>query len=186
MEQPGSRFHFDTAAQKAVAAFVQGTGEDLEAFITLFQPIVETSVRHILQNTGDVEQAVIDVFFKLWRSRARLPPNEGILYYVLAVARRVAIDHYRREKRHAPPGRFSTCEPYEYASPARPQPEWARLELEDWVAALSPALRATFVEYYLEGRTAKEIAARHGCALPTVYTQLRRAKAALRARREMP
>lgn len=175
-----SRFHYNDEVRQTVAAFIQDAEGGVDAFILLFQPIVESAVRNILQTHGDAEQAVIDVFFKLWRSRARLPQNESILYYILAVTRRVAIDHYRKEKRRLP-GLVSTEELSGRAGTEASAPDTGllRVELEELLQTLDPDTRMIFLEYYAQGHTAKEIAARHKMRVPTVYTRLRRAKAAL-------
>ncbi len=185
----GARFQYNAEVQAIVSAFIQNTAYSVDPFITLLGPFVESSVRHILRDRGDVEQAVIDVFFKLWRSRARLPQDETILYYILAVSRRVAIDHYRKEKRRCPPGLLSAQTLTDLAEheASAPDPALFRLELEGLLEGLfetlEPETRALFLEYYVEGRTAKELAVRHGVRLPTIYTRLRRAKITLQKRR---
>lgn len=181
----GARFQYNAEVQAIVSAFIQNTAYSVDSFIALFGPFVESSVRHILRDRGDMEQAVIDVFFKLWRSRARLPQDETILYYILAVSRRVAIDHYRKEKRRCPPGLLSAQTLTDLAEHevSGPDPALFRLELEGLFEPLEPETRTLFWEYYVEGRTAKELAVRHGVRLPTIYTRLRRAKITLQKRR---
>lgn len=153
---------------------------EVEAFVTLFTPIVERPVSKILSPCGgsDIEQAVVDVFFRLWQKRGALPQNETVVFYILRVAHSVAVDAYRKHKK-----RIFAVEllPDDTAFEAAPADEtqsepYRHLEVQELLDILPEETRSIFLAYYYEGCSAQEIARHHSIKVPTVYTRLRRAK----------
>lgn len=182
--QPDLAFDAQVCAVATAFAGPHAADAEVAAFVALFTPIVERPVRNILVPCPgcDVEQAVVDVFFKLWQKRAALPQNETAVFYVLRVAHNVAVDAYRTQKRRLScvpllPAEAAPAEKGEAAHQGAPH---LRLELQELLGALPTDTRTVFLEYYYEGCGAQEIARRHSVKLPTVYSRLRRAKLLLR------
>lgn len=168
---------------KLVRGFCNGTDEDIDEFIRYFHPTVHKVICNLLPSGYDTEQVEIDVFFKLWQHRHKLPEDGSVLYYLLAVTKRCAIDTYRKEKRHGTCISLSDTQDkiqdriddYTHAEPG----EW--IEIVDFLKVLQPELRRMFMDYYLRGFTAKELASAYKIHLPTVYTRLHRARKILQA-----
>lgn len=159
---------------KVVRGFCNGNDDDIDEFIRYFHPTVHKVISNLLPSEYDIEQVEIDVFFKLWRHRHKLPVDASILYYLLTVTKRCAIDAYRKEKRN------DVCIPLsdtpniiDDCTQSKPGD---RIEILDFLKILKPELRSMFIDYYLRGFTAKELASAYKIHLPTVYTRLRRAK----------
>ncbi len=55
----------------------------------------------ILRDRGHAEEAAQQTFIKAWQAADRVDPSRDIGPWLYTIARRVAIDVYRRERRHA-------------------------------------------------------------------------------------
>jgi RNA polymerase sigma-70 factor (ECF subfamily) len=130
-----------------------------------------------------VEDAVQDVFVVVHR---RLPEFDGrcsIKTWLFEIAYRVACDYRRKHKRargHEPlPEELRDAAP----GPADAAEQRQALQtLADALDALSDEQRIVLVLTEIEGLTAPEIASVTGTGLNTVYTRLRRARAAVEQR----
>ncbi len=78
-----------------VVALGRGEERALEECFRRHAAMVRTYVRHFVPADG-VDDVVQMVFLELWRSRARLDPERELEPWLLAVARRRAIDSLRR------------------------------------------------------------------------------------------
>ena len=162
-----------------VRGFCTGKDDDIDEFIRYFHPTVHKVVCNLLPSGYDTEQVEIDVFFKLWQHRHKLPADASVLYFVLAVTKRCAIDAYRKEKRHSTCSSLSET-PDTIQDCAHSEPG-AWIEITDFLKVLKPELRNMLMDYYLRGFTARELASAYKIHLPTVYTRLHRARKILQA-----
>lgn len=164
---------------RIVRGFCSGNDDDIDEFIRYFHPMVHKVICNLLPSECDTEQVEIDVFFKLWQHRHKLPEDASVLYYLLAVTKRCAIDVYRKEKRHG--ACISLSDMLDIVEDCAHSQPGAWVEISDFLKVLKPELRSMFIDYYLRGFTAKELASAYKIHLPTVYTRLRRARKILQA-----
>jgi len=144
-------------------------------------------LRRVVRGILADEQAVDDVVQGALLSALERPPRGTNLRAWLArVARNLAISRWRSERsRHRRERAVARPEAQGAPDDTVPRLETQR-RVVDAVAALREPYRSTVVERYFDGRTPKEIAARHGLPPQTVRTRLKRALAQLRARLREP
>jgi RNA polymerase sigma-70 factor, ECF subfamily len=127
---------------------------------------------HVLADRGLAEEASQVAFVGVWRSRQRFDPDRGLSAWVFSIARRAAIDIYRRERRTP----VTTGEQPEVAVEGMSvERMWQTWEIRRAVEAL-PAEEAAIVRlahYYQMTHT--EIAAHLGLPVGTVKSRSFRA-----------
>ncbi len=126
------------------------------------------------QALGDrslAEEAVQQTFLRAWRAAGRFDPNREPGPWLYAIARRVAVDLYRRERRHL----AADEEPEVAVLPPSFEATWetwqVRLALDQVPDDEQVILRAT---HYL-GLTHEETAERLGIPIGTVKSRSHRA-----------
>jgi RNA polymerase sigma-70 factor, ECF subfamily len=127
---------------------------------------------HVLADRGLAEEASQVAFVAVWRSRERFDPDRGLSAWVFSMARRAAIDIYRRERR-AP---VTTGELVEVAVEGMSvERMWQTWEIRRAVEAL-PTDEATIIRlaHYYQ-MTHSEIAAYLGLPVGTVKSRSFRA-----------
>jgi len=136
----------------------------------------------VLGNRAEAEDALQDVYVRLWQKADRYRPvGARPMTWLIAVARNLAID--RRRARRA-----STEDIEKVPEPAAPglTPEAAAIATSEagriatCLAALEPARAEAIRGAYLEGLSYQELAGRHGVPLNTMRTWLRRSLMKLR------
>ena len=149
------------------------------AFAELFRAhhdFVWRILRRFGVDEATLDDRVQDVFLVVYRRWADLDPATPPRSWLYGIARRVAADQHRGDRRRE---RRLAAVP-EPAPPAPPDAHLAEGEaaafLESFLATLDEDKRAVFVLADLEGLTAPEIAAAVGANLNTVYSRLRLAR----------
>jgi RNA polymerase sigma-70 factor (ECF subfamily) len=67
-----------------------------------YRPLISKIVVEILPNEADAEEALQDVFMEIWTRAANFDAKKGKpLGWIICMARRRAIDHYRKIRRRA-------------------------------------------------------------------------------------
>ena len=67
-----------------------------------YRPLISKIVLEILPNEADAEEAIQDVFMEIWTRAANFDSHKGKpLGWIICMARRRAIDHYRKIRRRA-------------------------------------------------------------------------------------
>ncbi len=67
-----------------------------------YRPLISKIVLEILPNEADAEEAIQDVFMEIWTRAANFDAHKGKpLGWIICMARRRAIDHYRKIRRRA-------------------------------------------------------------------------------------
>jgi RNA polymerase sigma-70 factor (ECF subfamily) len=135
--------------------------------------VVRRALRSFGVDAAALDDAVQDVFVVLVRRAGEFDARGTWTNWVWGIARRVARGYRRgagrRERLHAALPRTSGV--------LGPDDELARRRavefLDDFVAALPPALLDVFVLAEIEGFTAPEIAQRTGANLNTIYARIR-------------
>lgn len=124
----------------------------------------------------DMEEALADVFVKLWDSRRRL--RGEVKPYLAAIARNAARDRLRRLRPELPvqDGLPDEAAPPEELAELRERDETVRRAVEE----MSPPDRELFIRFYYLDQTVGEIAAVTGQNPSTVKSRLRRGREKLR------
>jgi len=137
----------------------------------------------IVQDSGEAEEVVSDVFQQVWKHIDQHDPRRGPLVpWVLSITRNRALDALRRRRRWwrkaerweraratEAGDRLPTPDPSEAAIPGWP----VHREVHAALAALPEDQRRVVLLAYFEGLTHSEIARRTGQPLGTVKTRLR-------------
>jgi len=161
---------------------------DAEALAELYdrhaRPVYSLALR-VLQDEGDAEDIVQDVFSQAWRQAARFDSARGnVAAWLLTIARSRAIDRLRA--RRARPDRGAELPPLPEIADAAPAADLQLLAAEQvarirGALAALPLLQRVAIELaYYEGLTHTEIAERLEQPLGTVKTRIRLAMTKLR------
>jgi RNA polymerase sigma-70 factor, ECF subfamily len=136
----------------------------------------------ILKNRAEAEDALQEVFIKVWQNAARYQQSQASpLSWMIAIARNHAIDRLRA--RQAPA--VDLDEAFDLADDA-PNPEQAaargddKSQLDHCLGQLPQERAAAIRAAYVDGYSYAELAARFGQPLNTLRTWLRRGLIALR------
>lgn len=165
----------------------RGDERAIEELYDRFQSLVFKAARQILPTRAESEDAVQEVFIRLWQTADRFDPQRAkLVTWVMLIARRHLIDRLRRNIANPHPVALDT-EWAEGAGPARsPSPEQKPIETERnerlrlRITTL-PALQRVVIERaYLQGFTLREVSEQLGAPLGTVKSALSRALAKLR------
>ncbi|WP_329008779.1 sigma-70 family RNA polymerase sigma factor [Micromonospora rifamycinica] len=117
------------------------------------------------------EDLLQETMLRAWRSLDRMPPGpEPQRRWLFTVARRLAIDAYRRRQRL--PVEVEVVEPeLTPAADSAAEVAVASLTLRRAIGELGPAHRAVLRELYVEGHSAEEAAALLGVPVGTVKSR---------------
>lgn len=143
--------------------------DDPDAFRECYErlgPVVLAYVQRFVPR-DEAEDVRQQVFLEVWRSRSRFDADRRIEPWVLAIAKRRAIDHLRRRSRNP-------VDPSEVLPLERDRPQLftdthaERTELREALATLPIEQRETLELAYFQDLTQPQIAARLGVPLGTV------------------
>ena len=74
----------------------------LDRLYARYRPLINKIVMEILPNESDAQEAIQDVFMEIWSRAANFDSRKGKpLGWIICMARRRAIDHYRKIRRRA-------------------------------------------------------------------------------------
>jgi len=139
-------------------------------------------IRRRVEDPGDVEDVLQDVFYKLVEANRLLMPIEHVTGWLFRVARNRIIDLFRAKD----PDEALDDAPELPSPDAGPEARYARgVLLEELRAALDELpreQREVFIAHELEGRSFKEIAAETGVGINTLLSRKRYAVLHLRER----
>jgi len=145
-----------------------------------FRPLVAFCSRQ-LGPGADVEAFAQEAFLRAWASWDTYAPTRPFWPWVSTIARRLCIDHGRRQRRAAMRGQAST----EDAPP--PEPDEAILALDEYawaraaLAALLPHQQRVLHLREVDGWSYDRIASHEGVTVEAVRGSLKRSRQALRA-----
>lgn len=130
----------------------------------------------ILKNRAEAEDALQEVYVKIWRkAESYAPSNYSPMTWLISIARNEAIDRLRARK----PVAVDIEEAYDLASDT-PNPERAamdtsdRLQINACLEELQPDHAAAVQGAYLEGYSYQELADKYKIPINTMRTWLRR------------
>ena len=152
--------------------------DDEAAFGELFKyfyPKLLLFAKAILKNHELAEEAVEDVFLKLWQNRKMLPAINNLNYYLLVAAKHSAIDYLEKMKRQA----FFSLDDVEIAFgeiPVDPENKLISAEaiaiIQDIINSLPPKCKLIFRLVKDDGLKYKEVAELLNISIKTVETQM--------------
>lgn len=149
----------------------------LEELYTQVSPLLLAVLLRILRTRELAEDALQDVFVRVWRQAGQYEAQRGrALAWLVSIARYRAIDMQRAEKQWLPLD--SVEEPSTPAS--RPESTLTQRSLERCLQLLSGDQRQCLVLAYQQGLTQDSIAEAIGYPLGTVKSWVRRALQSLR------
>ena len=153
--------------------FAAGNEDGFTAVYAAFRGPVFGMAVNLLADPGLAEDATQQTFIGLWRSRARFDPERSLEAWVFGIARKSAIDVYRRERRRRP---ASTEDQPEIAVEAfSAERLWEVWEVRRAVERLPPEESAVVRLSHYYQMTHSEISAALGVPLGTVKSRSHRA-----------
>ena len=163
--------------------FRQGDPEAVRLIYRSYGGLVYAVAHKVLGDRGLAEEATQQAFLKAWRAAESFDERRELGPWLAAIARRVAIDLYRREA-------LRTADPLDWVNPSDPalssSPASAEAIYDIWevrqaVAQLPAAEQEVVRLQHFEGLTHMEIAERLAVALGTVKSRSFRAHKRLAA-----
>ncbi len=163
--------------RKLRTRFRQGDPEAVRSVYRSHGRLVYAVAYKVLGDRSLAEEAVQQTFVKAWRAAQSFDESRELGPWLAAIARRVAIDLYRREA-------IRTADPIEFAPPGDPAlvaaPHSAEAVYDVWevrqaVAQLPSDEQEVVRLQHLDGFTHTQIAERLGVAVGTVKSRSFRA-----------
>lgn len=155
---------------------------DQKAMTDLFDrygSMVYSVALRVLRDTGQAEDVMQDVFFKLWENPRTFVPSRGSLgAWLLVVARNRAIDALRRRRPSDPVDEVALPSKTNLASEA--ECSWMMEKVRVVIEGLPSDQQRSLQLAFFEGLTHSEIAAQTGDPLGTVKTRIRSALISVR------
>ncbi len=136
----------------------------------------------VTRSEADSEEITQEAFVRLWNMRESIDPGRNIQALVFVIARRIAVDMYRRSGRL---NVVASSEPEEGVSLERSPQEIleereANLLLDIAVERMPQKQREVFSLYYYQNLSPMDIAARSGLSYDNVRKHIYNAKRQLR------
>ncbi len=152
--------------------FAAGDPEAVRRLYHAYGRAVFTTAYSALRDRGLAEEAVQLTFLQAWRAADRFDIERSLGPWLYAIARRVAVDLYRRERRHL------GSEPLEAdiaVLPASFETTWQAWEIRRALQEMPEAQRDVIEATHFLGLTQEETAKRLGLAVGTVKSRSHRA-----------
>jgi len=154
------------------AGFIQRDETAIREIYRRYGGVVFGIAMKILRDRGHAEEAAQQTFVKAWQAADRVDPNRDIGPWLYTIARRVAIDVYRRERRHV----VVELQDREIAVlPPSIEGAWEEWQVRLAVGELPPNERDILKHMYFLGYTQEETAQRLDIPIGTVKSRSYRA-----------
>lgn len=164
----------------------QGDESAISELYSRFAPLIFKASRQVLSSNAEAEDAVQEVYLRLWRTADRYDPRRAkLVTWVMLITRRHLIDRLRRKSARPSPGRLD--ESIGIVAEAAPSgstmadDEYAEL-LRKQINELPELQKMVIERAYLQGFTLREVAAQLNAPLGTVKSALSRGLNRLRER----
>lgn len=157
----------------------------LDQLYARYRPLISKIVTEILPNEADAEEALQDVFMEIWTRAANFDVRKGKpLGWIICMARRRAIDHYRKIRRRADaseklrlsgddaPGAAASGQIAVAVQEDRAGATDLRRFLQRIMATLPEEQSRVVHLSYFKDMSQREIASRTGIPLGTIKTRL--------------
>jgi len=159
------------------ARFRDGDPDAVRAAYSAYGRLVYAVAYSVLAERGLAEEATQQTFVKAWRSAASVDPARDLGPWLATIARRVAIDIYRRETHRAanPLEAVPADHPALVSLPVAVEDAYEIWEVRRAVSHLPGEEREVVRAQHFEGLTHEQIAARLGIPVGTVKSRSFRA-----------
>jgi RNA polymerase sigma factor (sigma-70 family) len=161
-------------APDVVLGFVNGEPDAVRAVYSEYGKLVYAVAYKVLADRSLAEEATQEAFVRAWRGAASYDPSRELGPWLATIARRTAIDVYRRTARR-PHSLLVEEGPSFVALPPSIERTYDIWEVRRALAQLAPADAALVRLQHLEGLTQAEVAQQMGIALGTVKSRTFRA-----------
>ena len=159
-------------ARRTIRRFGAGDPEAVREMYDRYGRAVFTVAYRALGDRSLAEEAVQQTFLQAWRAATRFDTERDPAPWLYAIARRVAVDLYRRERRHQDTER--TEAEVAVLSPSF-EGTWEAWEVRAALDALTEEERAIMRATHYQGLTHEETAERLGIPVGTVKSRSYRA-----------
>ncbi len=152
-----------------------------------FGSLVYKVARQLLPTRGEAEDAVQEVFIRLWQTADRYDPRRAkLVTWVMLIARRHLIDRLRRNAVRGTTSGLredtATVDTRQEGPERRPQVDERNSRLMQRIAELPELQRVVIERAYLQGYTLREVSEQLDAPLGTIKSALSRGLARLRER----
>lgn len=161
-----------------VARFVNG---DPAAVGDLYRRYARPMYTVALRSLGDrglAEEAVQQSFLQAWRAAGRFDPDREVAPWLFTITKRVAVDLYRRERRHRSDG---VIDDQMAGTPTDLESAWTAWQVRRALDEMPDDERVVIEVTHFLGLTHEEAAARLGIPIGTVKSRSHRAHRRLAA-----
>jgi RNA polymerase sigma-70 factor (ECF subfamily) len=183
-DEMDSQEHNDWELMQRVAASDEVAIDEL---YRRFGALVYQSARQVLRSRAETEDAVQEVFVRLWKTADRFDPHRAkLVTWVMLISRRHLIDRLRRQSARPDRAELDTSRTDAGGAVARPEAEGrmegeeGRERLKRQLARLPELQRSVIERAYLQGFSLREIAEQLNSPLGTVKSALSRGLTRLR------
>ena len=152
--------------------FATGDPDAVRQLYNAYGRAVFTAAYSALHDRGLAEEAVQLTFLQAWRAADRFDTTRSPGPWLYAIARRVAVDLYRRERRHQGNEQLDVDIA---VLPASFETSWQAWEIRLALAEMPKAQRDVIEATHFLGLTQEEAAAHLGLAVGTVKSRSHRA-----------
>ena len=171
-------------------AIIERDHRALDRFHARYRVLIGKIMTEILPNEADMEEAMQDVFVEVWSRAANFDASKGKpLGWLICIARRRAIDHYRKIRRrvdhsekllqasaagdgHDIPGMEAQVPAHRVGSQDAAATNDLRAHLMRIIGTLPKAQERVIHQTFFENMSQREIAAQTGIPLGTIKTRL--------------
>ena len=169
---------------RLMARIAAGEQQAVEELYDRFGGLVFKIARQLLPTAAEAEDAMQEVFLRLWRTAERFDPERAkLVTWVILLSRRHVIDRLRR-KNSRPKTVAAPTELLGEAPSEPPKVEQQELgsALRQAIATLPQMQRVVIEKAYFQGFTLREVSVQLNLPLGTVKSALSRGLARLRDR----
>jgi len=159
-----------------------GDESAIAALYDRFGGLVFRAARQLLPSDAEAEDAVQEVFLRLWKTADRFDPNRAkLITWVMLLTRRHVIDRIRRTAVRPRTTEMTPLnEGFSDAHESQAVSSERRSQLQQRLALLPELQRSVIERSYLQGFTLREVAIQLDVPLGTVKSALSRGLARLR------
>lgn len=159
-------------SSRTLRKFSEGDPDAVSELYASYGRAVFTVAYASLGNRGLAEEAVQQTFLQAWRASSRFDPDRDPAPWLYAIARRVAVDLYRRERRHQT---ADETEPEVAVLSPSFEGTWEAWQVRSALEELTEEERAILRAVHYLGLTHGETAERLGIPVGTVKSRSFRA-----------
>ena len=155
--------------------FASGDAGAIRVVYQLYGRAVFAIAYRTLGDVGLAEDATQQTFMQAWRAAATYDPTRALGAWLTTIARRAAIDVYRRERRHRHHERLSSDDPAQVTLPPSAEQIYEVLEVREALKRLPQHDRELIRLQHYEQLTHTEIAGKLALPIGTVKSRSFRA-----------